>query len=366
MIYLCGDVLTGTGDFIIRNVQDIDVWPALPVLQMLLHSQFGIGSALLLLIFLAPLSAQVDDLLEGTGDDIGPVGNVEDDTQDGPTPEEVTPGWKDLEGYGLKGQVSEREPHDACELCFTVPGGLNEYQIYEYMETDGPEGAVIVSRMIPNPAPEITDSDRIDEETGERVWYIGTQAYLGPTDEEKWAEDAPLSTIELMRIQRRHRTEVMTIPGVMSYGIGGSGFLVTLRLGYAEHIDLIPDALEGVPVDVEIDHGGEAVAWSLHSDRFRPLPASASIGAYVGSGNYTLGSLGPHVVRDRPHVSSAIFSPIALSALLLSSAGRPGSSLSRRSGGLGAGDTPASPAPHLSCSPDSRAPAFDRASTDSA
>ncbi len=237
------------------------------------HAWFGIGSALLLLIFLAPLSAQMDDLLEGTGDEIGPVGETDAGTQYETDPEEVTPGWKDLEGYGLKGLVAEREPHEACELCFTVPGGLNEYQIYEYMETDGPEGTRIISRMIPNPVPPQVNEirEKVDAE-GEEIWYIGTQGYVGPTDEEKWADDAPLSTIELMRIQERHHNEVMTIPGVMSYGIGGAGFLVTLDPEYAENIDLIPSTLEGVPVEVEIDEGGETVG--LESP-LRPIPFAA-------------------------------------------------------------------------------------------
>lgn len=240
---------------------------------------YSVGGIVSVFIALAPLSAHGNDSLLEIEDTAGPVGNVEEGSPDATDPVTTTPGWKDLEGYGLAGQVSEREPHDACDMCFTVPSGSNEYQIYEYVETDGPDGARIVSRMIPNPAPPQVNEIRptVDAE-GEKIWYIGTQGYVGPTDEEKWADDAPLSTIELIRIQERHHTEVMTIPGVRSYGIGGAGFLVTLDEKHAQNIDLIPDELEGVPVTVEIDKGGDVVAWNLHSDTFRPLPASASIG----------------------------------------------------------------------------------------
>ena len=61
--------------------------------------------------------------------------------------------WQDLKDpqWGLLGKACARKPHPACALCFTVPA-LDAYQIYEYIETDLEE-AIIISRMIPNPAP---------------------------------------------------------------------------------------------------------------------------------------------------------------------------------------------------------------------
>ena len=240
------------------------------------HAWSGLGSALLLLIFLTPLSAQADDLLEGTGDGIGPVGNVEDSTQDEPDPADVTPGWKDLTGYsGPLGRVDEYLPHEACEMCFTIPN-YDKYSIYEYAESDMPDGAIIISREIPNPAPEVMERDDYDPEiggyydpeTGERVWFIGTLAIVGPTDEEKWSPALPVSTIEMKRIKARHMIEIMDIEGVNAFGIGTEGFEVDLESKFKENRKLIPEKLEGIPVKVEIVDGLGAV---LGNSTSRPL-----------------------------------------------------------------------------------------------
>ena len=254
------------------------------------------GMLVVMLLTVGP--AHPEDCFAGE-DSGGPVGSVEDE---GTVDEDAVPGWKDLSDsqWGLAGLASEREPHDACEMCFTVPK-VDEYQIYEYVETDGPE-ASIISRRIPNPAP-LRDNEvreTVDEETGEPVWYIGTQAFIGPTDEEPWSEEIPLPYIELKRIRRRYNATIFRIPGVRGFGIGEHGFHVALLPEYADNADLVPTALEGVPVVVEIEE--EFTDFGHERQKFRPLPGGAAIATDDGS-QYNNGTLGPHVVRDRPHVS---------------------------------------------------------------
>ncbi len=208
----------------------------------------------LVVISLTVGTALTADLFEGD-DDVGSVGTTTEEGTDETDPEERTPGWEDLSypQWGLAGLASERDPHDACEMCFTVPK-VDEYQICEYVETDGPE-ATIISRRIPNPAPLRVNEIReeVDGETGERVWYIGTQAFVGPTDEEPWSEEIPLPYIELKRIRRRHDAAIFRIPGVHGFGIGEHGFHVALLPEYADNADLVPTAIEGVPVVVDIE-----------------------------------------------------------------------------------------------------------------
>ena len=168
--------------------------------------------------------------------------------------------WKDLNEaeWGPMGRVSEYRPHDACSMCFTMPN-YDAYQIFEYAKSDRPDGAIIIPREIPNPAPEVMaregyDPERggyYDEEDEEWTWYIGTQGFVGPTDREKWSDDLPVSTIEMKRVQARYMDHVMRIAGVQSFGIGTHGFLVGVRPGYESNLSLIPEDLEGLPVRVE-------------------------------------------------------------------------------------------------------------------
>lgn len=162
------------------------------------------------------------------------------------------PDWHDLKDpqWGLLGKASARKPHPACALCFTVPA-LDAYQIYEYIETDLEE-AIIIPRRIPNPAPPYEGIWKWVDEDGEETWYIGTQEFGGPTDEEKWSDEVPLSTIELQRIMWRNQRKVWGIPGVQGLGIGARGFAVSLLPGHADSVDLLPTEIEGVPVEVEI------------------------------------------------------------------------------------------------------------------
>ena len=179
-------------------------------------------------------------------------------------PEERIPDWEDLPGYsGPLGRVEEYRPHEACDMCFTLPN-YDAYSIYEYAKSDVEDGAIIIPREIPSPAPEVMERSDYDPEiggyydpeTGERVWFIGTQEIVGPTDEEKWSPDLPVSTIEAKRIKARHLDAIMGIEGVDSFGIGTHGFVVGLLSHYEEEsLDFIPDALEGVPVDVQLAEG---------------------------------------------------------------------------------------------------------------
>ena len=200
-------------------------------------------------------------------------------------------------------------------MCFTLPN-YSPYQIHEYVESDVPDGAITIPREIPNPAPEIKErpdydpeiGGYYDPETGERVWFLGTQEIVGPTDEEKWSPDLPVSTIEMKRIQARHMIEIMDIEGVNAFGIGKEGFEVDLESKFKENRKLIPDTLEGIPVKVEIVDGLGAVLGSqnsrpLYDERIRPIPAGVSVGVH---GFTTWGTLGPHVVRDTDTASNGL------------------------------------------------------------
>jgi len=84
----------------------------------------GVGGALLVLVLLAPVPAQMNG---------------------------ITPDGEGLSSYpGPLGRVSEHRAHAACKNCFTVPS-LDRYQIFEKINTAG--GVVLLPRMIPNPAP---------------------------------------------------------------------------------------------------------------------------------------------------------------------------------------------------------------------
>lgn len=237
-------------------------------------------------------------------DDTSPVGSVDDNTDsDGLT----EPGEEDFSpAPGLLGRVDDREPHPACDTCFTVPGIGDGYAVFERLGLGDNE--VLLPRRIPNPALQGEGEVRptVDEETGEDIWYIGTQGFIGPTDEERWSEGAPLPTIALKRIQMRHVDAILSIPGVHAFGIGPSGFVVQLDPIEADQADMVPLTIENVPVEVELT---EMATMQNHIEtRLRPIPAGAGIAVRVPTptGGTVIGggTLGPHVVRDTPIVAS--------------------------------------------------------------
>lgn len=271
----------------------------------------GIGSVFLFLavMTLRPLWGQGDDDFMPPGDD-GPVGNVEGDDGDSSSPPGPTagpfPGDDDVQGYpGPLGRVDERLPHPECNTCFTVPV-LDDYQIFESVTVD--EGEVIIPRMVPNPAALQANEirERVDAETGEDIWYIGAQAYVGPTDEDYWSEEAPLPTIELQRIKAKYENTIMSIPGVHGFGIGPAGFLVSLEPEQALNAEQVPLFLDEVPVEVKLTNN-DMILHHHSSYKFRPVPMGAGINAYRrgDTGRYIgSGTLGPVIVRDRPYVGS--------------------------------------------------------------
>ena len=90
-----------------------------------------------------------------------------------------------------------------------------------------------------------------DEENGEKVWYIGHQAFVGRTDDECcWSEQVKLSKAELRRIMWRHHDALLaTSLGVNAIGLG-KGISIGLDPEYAHNIDLFPTSLDGVSVEV--------------------------------------------------------------------------------------------------------------------
>ena len=201
---------------------------------------YGALGLLIVLFLLSPLSAQMGGLMDndggrrgpgGPGEPGGPTGPVGDTggvTDDDAETDVPTPGPLSSD-VGPIGRVDERMAHSECDTCFTVPG-IDDYQIFESVTVD--EEEVIIPRLVPNPAPIQADEGvrkRIDEETGEDIWYIGKQAYVGPTDEDYWSDEAPLTTIELKRIKTKYEKTIMSIPGVHGFGIGPAGFLVSLE-----------------------------------------------------------------------------------------------------------------------------------------
>ena len=234
-------------------------------------------------------------------DDTGPAGRGDDgDSSPPPGPiSEPFPGDDDTQAYpGPLGRVDERLPHPECATCFTVPGlGEGRYQIFEKVTTDD-QAEILIPRRVPNPAPlrEGEVRERYDEETGEDIWYIGDQGFIGPTDEEKWSDAAPLPTIELQRIQMDYQSEIMGVQGVHGFGISPTGFEVSLLPEYAHNESLLPADLDGVPLEVNLE---EMVTLIGHeTTRYRPVPTGAGITAWMQ------GTLGPHVVRNRDNIGS--------------------------------------------------------------
>jgi hypothetical protein len=139
-----------------------------------------------------------------------------------------------------------RVPHPACPTCYWYRGN---YQVYEDVPgVDPPRG--ILNRDIPNPAPGYPQGVQLNER-GEKMWYVGTEVRLGPTDEEPFSPELAVPLIVMKRIKVRHEKEITRIPGVSSFGIGAKGFLVSLTPETKENKKLIPPELEGIPVQVE-------------------------------------------------------------------------------------------------------------------
>ena len=196
---------------------------------------------------------------------------------------------------GPLGQVDNRNPHDACDTCFTIPGIGKGYTIFESVPLSD-DSEHLILRQIPNPAPLADDEERPTvDEGGESLWYIGTQAYSGPQD----TDIAPGTTkrmIDLKRIRARNETAIQALPGVHGLGIVQGGFGVWMLPGYG-HI-VVPKTIEGVPVQVFVE---DPPALQGHQDTwFRPIPIGAGFNAYEGgvSGSWIGGgTLGPHIVR---------------------------------------------------------------------
>lgn len=144
-------------------------------------------------------------------------------------------------------------PHPACPHCFTYDCP-ECYTIFEEVPGTG----IILTRQLPNPAPQLPEGVRMQDNAGRPIWYIGRQPYVGPTDEEPFSQELPIPLIELKRIQARHRHKIFSIPGVHGFGIGAKGFVVFLDPAQRNGASRIPTALEGVPVTVEI--GGPFVS----------------------------------------------------------------------------------------------------------
>lgn len=166
--------------------------------------------------------------------------------------------------------LTNRIPHFACANCFKVGDG--RFGVYE----EAPRTGILFPREIPDPAPLRKDTVRpsITEE-GEKIWHIGDQGFVGPTDEEPVSADLPIPKIELKRIKARHMERIFNISGVHAFGIGAQGFVVSIDPKQTSTRYSIPHEIEGIPVGVE-----EADFPRLKSHRFlvtRPVPVGAGI-----------------------------------------------------------------------------------------
>lgn len=235
-----------------------------------------------------------------------PPGLVKEKSEGGVT--DAEPKWKDLDDWGPLGPKANRIPHDACDLCFTLEDntGMDEYQIWEYLETDGPKGAIFLPRDIPNPVGGYVNT--VDPETGEKIWYIGEEEYRGLTDEDYLTDTAARSIIEMKRIHLRNQSLLGNIPGLVSDGpnFDHSGFTVAIdEEHFEESRSLVPEFLEGVPVTVE--KGTPIEALNLSSYKYRPIPSGDAVGVEFGyldgEPQYSIGTLGPHIVVKPPQVS---------------------------------------------------------------
>lgn len=188
--------------------------------------------------------------------------------------------------------LTNRIPDPACLNCFKVGDG--RYGIHEEVPGTGQ----VLSRDLPDPAPLQPGEVRpeYDSETGEPIWYIGTQGFVGPTDEEPLSTSLPIPKIELKRIKARHEREIFDIKGVHGLGIGEKGFIVSLLPERSKNQSLVPPFIEGIPVQVDVI--GMAKKTSHENRLYRPVPLGVAIVAQSAGLGGGLGTVGPHVVRD--------------------------------------------------------------------
>ena len=240
-----------------------------------------------------------DDEFFPPGPGSGAVGSVDESPAD--TDDDLEDWWPamvpDSPYEGPLGQVDNREPHDACENCFTIPD-IFDYEIFESVPIQDGDSEFLIPREIPNPAP-LAEGElprpTVDD-AGEPVWYIGSQGYSGPKDTDPISSQYGRSKIELLRIKARHEEHIMTIAGVHGFGIIATGFGVWLLPDYATV--MVPETIEGVPVKVFVSSMPERRG---HTNiRFRPVPVGARVTASAPGIALTTvgaGTLGPHIVR---------------------------------------------------------------------
>ena len=198
---------------------------------------------------------------------------------------------------GPLGQVENRDPHEACANCFTIPGMGEGYQIWESVPVAGNSEHLIL-RLIPNPAPLAAGETRARvDAAGEPLWYIGHQAFSGPQDTAPVSSLLDMPLIDLNRLHARHQDAIMSLPGVHGIGIVAEGIGVWILPDF--DATGIPDTLEGVPVIVFVEE--MAKMRGHQGTRFRPVPVGAAVSAAepgifmtpVGGG-----TLGPPIVRQ--------------------------------------------------------------------
>lgn len=213
------------------------------------------------------------------------------------TPGEPPGGYIDSPYPGPLGQVDNREPHDACADCFTVPGMGEGYQIFESVPV-GVNSEKIIMREIANPAPLEEGEVRPTHDGDDPLWYIGRQAYSGPQDTEAVSVVYDKPIIALKRIRARNEERILSIAGVHGFGLVETGLGVWVLPG--SDTTAIPKTLEGVPVTVFVQ--SRPILQQHANTWFRPVPAGARISSSEPGTGINLvtveeGTLGPHIVR---------------------------------------------------------------------
>jgi len=193
---------------------------------------------------------------------------------------------------GPIGRVDERIDDPECDTCFTVPGlDGGRHQIFESLAVDGRE--VIIRRDIPNPSPLAEGETRLtyDAESGEDIWYIGDQAFVGPTDEDTFSDLHTKTKIEMIRLKTKKEPDIFGVRGVHGFAVNETGFTVYLLPEYRANERLISRTIEGLPVTVKT----AALSRLAHHQNtyHRPVPTGAGI-----SSQWWRGTLGMHVVRN--------------------------------------------------------------------
>ena len=199
---------------------------------------------------------------------------------------QVIPGEEDFtDDIGRLGNVDERFAHDACDTCFTAPGlPDNSYHIFQSITVDGAEQ--IIPRSIPNPTPLADDAEpreTVDPDSGQPVWYIGDQAYVGPTDKEPFSRLYKVPLIDLKIIHRQNIDAVLGVQGVHGFGIGKTGFNVSVLPDAAVLAKAaLPTVIDGVPVTVNAKPRPQLIRHDhVH---FRPIPTGAGMSVLLIDG----------------------------------------------------------------------------------